>query len=62
VSEGIQGRVFGVPWFKHYRPDVIREYADAVRKVVARHEELLADDPGNLPESGSWATSRLGGR
>jgi dTDP-4-amino-4,6-dideoxygalactose transaminase len=62
VSEGIQGRVFGVPWFKHYRPDVIREYADAVRRVVARHEELLADDPGNLPESGSWATSRLGGR
>jgi dTDP-4-amino-4,6-dideoxygalactose transaminase len=62
VTEAVPQRVFTVPWFKHDRPEVIREYAEAVRKVVARHEELIADDPGNLPASGGWATSRLPGR
>lgn len=59
VSEGIQERVFSVPWFKHDRPEIIREYAAAIRKVVDRHQELLEGDPGNLPGGGNWATSRL---
>jgi len=58
VAEGIQERVFGVPWFKKYRPELIQEYADAIKKVVSRHDELLADDPGNGPDGGNWGMSR----
>ncbi len=61
VSEGVQERVFSVPWFKHDRPEIIHAYATAIRKVADRHQELLEGDPGNLPNSGKWATSRLTG-
>jgi len=54
VAESIQGRVFGVPWFKKYSPDVIQEHVSAIKKVVERHEDLLADDPGNPTVAGSW--------
>ena len=33
VCEFMANRVFSVPWFKHYRPDVIKQYADAFGKV-----------------------------
>ncbi len=33
IAERMASRVFSVPWFKHYRPDVIKEYADAFAKV-----------------------------
>ena len=33
IAERMANRVFSVPWFKHYRPDVIKEYADAFAKV-----------------------------
>lgn len=61
VAEGIQERVFGIPWFKHDRPAIIREYASAVRKVVERYEDLLPGDPGNSPGAGSWGMSRREG-
>lgn len=57
VSEGIQSRVFGVPWFKKYYPEVIKEYVDAVGKVIENHKELLADDPGNPETMGGWGLS-----
>src|SRR5438067_4954209 len=41
VAEGIQERVFGVPWFKRYRPEIIEEYALAFRKVVEGYRDLL---------------------
>jgi len=41
VAEGLLGRVFSVPWFKHDRPEVITQYAEAFRKVAARAESLL---------------------
>jgi dTDP-4-amino-4,6-dideoxygalactose transaminase len=47
---------FEIPWFKHFRPDVIKEYAEAYKKTAYNYKELLADDPGN-PESiglGRW--------
>ena len=34
-------RVFTIPWFKHDRPDEIAKYANAIKKVVARAEELV---------------------
>ena len=58
VAEGIQERVFRIPWFKHYRAEIIEQYASAIRKVAENHEELLADDPGNPPGAGSWFLSQ----
>ncbi|MHB0877902.1 MAG: DegT/DnrJ/EryC1/StrS family aminotransferase [Anaerolineae bacterium] len=58
VSDGIQARVMSIPWFKHCRPEVIDEYANAFRKAVANYKELLADDPGNPTGSGSWGLTR----
>ncbi|HEX2185097.1 MAG TPA: DegT/DnrJ/EryC1/StrS family aminotransferase [Chloroflexota bacterium] len=54
VSEGIGARTFRVPWFKHYRPEVIAQYANAFRKVVENHQELLDGDPGDPPQVGGW--------
>jgi dTDP-4-amino-4,6-dideoxygalactose transaminase len=59
VTESVQDRVFSTPWFKKYRPDLIEEYADTVRKVVDHAAELRDGDPGNVPGGGSWSTSRV---
>lgn len=40
VSEGIQNRVVGIPWFKHDWPEEIARHAAAFAKV-ARHAESL---------------------
>jgi perosamine synthetase len=40
VSERIGEFVFGVPWFKHDRPEVIRPYAEAFRKVAEQADQL----------------------
>ena len=61
VSESIQARVFNIPWFKHYRPEIIAEYAAAYRKVAENHQDLLPGD--TLPDDlkGKWAlTARKG--
>jgi hypothetical protein len=42
VSEKLGQRAFGIPWFKHDRPESIKRYADAFRKVAARAGELMA--------------------
>lgn len=54
VSESIGTRAFRVPWFKHYRPATIREYAQAIRKVVECHRDLLPGDQGNPSTLGGW--------
>jgi dTDP-4-amino-4,6-dideoxygalactose transaminase len=61
VSEGVQHRTFAIPWFKHYRPDEIEQYAAAFRKVAKNCEALLADDPGDPDELGSWGLTRRRG-
>jgi dTDP-4-amino-4,6-dideoxygalactose transaminase len=40
VSESVPGRVFTVPWFKHYRPEAIKQYASALRKVAENAEQV----------------------
>ena len=40
VSEALPERAFDVPWFKHYRPETIKEYASAFRKVAEHAAEL----------------------
>ena len=42
VAEGIQNRVFSIPWFKKYRPEIIEEHAAAFKKVAENYKELLA--------------------
>ena len=54
VAEGIQARVLSIPWFKHYRPEVIQEYAAAYRKVAENYEDLLAGDAATPVDAGSW--------
>lgn len=54
VSEKIGMLSYGIPWFKHYRPEIIAEHANAFRKVAENYTELLADDPGNPPDLASW--------
>jgi dTDP-4-amino-4,6-dideoxygalactose transaminase len=54
VTELMNSRVYGVPWFKFYRPAIIAEHATAFRKVAENYRELLADDPGDAPSVGGW--------
>jgi perosamine synthetase len=61
VAAGIQERTFSIPWFKHYRPEIIEQYAAAFRKVAEGFEELIADDPGDPPEIGGWGLTRRKG-
>lgn len=55
VSVGIARRLYAIPWFKHYRPDVIEQYANAYRKAAENYEALLADDPGDPAVLGGWS-------
>jgi len=41
VTESMPERTFDIPWFKHYRPRIIKEHAKAFRKVAEQAEELL---------------------
>ena len=43
-----------VPWFKHYWPEVIEQYANAYRKVCTHYKELLPGDPGNPAMIGGY--------
>ena len=61
VAEGIQSRVFRIPWFKHYRPRVIEAYAAAFSKVAENYADLLAGDPRDPDELGSWGLTRRRG-
>jgi dTDP-4-amino-4,6-dideoxygalactose transaminase len=44
VTEAINNYVFGIPWFKHYRPKIIDEYANVYKKITENYEALLAGD------------------
>ncbi len=54
VTEGITKRTYSIPWFKHYRPALIEEYAGAFRKVAENYRDLLAGDPGDPEHLGGW--------
>ena len=41
VTERIKEIAFGVPWFKHDRPDIIEQYAAAFRKVAEQADTLV---------------------
>jgi dTDP-4-amino-4,6-dideoxygalactose transaminase len=52
-------RIYSVPWFKKYRPEIIGQYAEAFKKVLRNYRELLKDDPGNPPDLGVWHFSPI---
>ena len=54
VSESIMSRTYNIPWFKHYRPEIIEQYANAYRKAAENCKELLKGDKGNPPRLGGW--------
>jgi dTDP-4-amino-4,6-dideoxygalactose transaminase len=54
VAEKIGAITYAIPWFKHYRPALIAEHANAFRKVAEHYAELLENDPGNPPDLTSW--------
>lgn len=41
VSESIREIAYSIPWFKHYRPEVIEKYAECFRKVAENAGDLL---------------------
>lgn len=53
-SEEIGALSYSIPWFKHFVPDLIEEYANAFKKAALNYKELLEDDPGNPAEIGGW--------
>lgn len=54
VTELMPSRCYSIPWFKHYRPEVIEQFALAFKKAAANADKLLADDPGNSENLGGW--------
>lgn len=40
ITEDLPNRLYSIPWFKHYRPEIIREHAEAFRKVISQAHEL----------------------
>jgi dTDP-4-amino-4,6-dideoxygalactose transaminase len=56
VTEGVNQRVIGLPWFKHCRPAIIRQHAAAFRKVAEHARDLLAGDRHEA-ETGAYTAS-----
>ena len=60
VAEAVQGRTFGVPWFKHLRREQIQEHAAAFRKVAEGCRELLTgQDEKTQAFAGHWGLSTI---
>ena len=41
VTESMPRRCYGIPWFKHYRPEIIEQYALAYRKAAENADKLM---------------------
>lgn len=54
VAENIGKKTYSIPWFKHYEPEIIEQYANAFKKVCMNYKELLADDSGDPEKLGGW--------
>lgn len=58
VTEQVVGRVYGIPWFKHYRPNYIKQQVNAYKKVARYYKELLKDDTGTGVVEGAYHLSK----
>ena len=54
ISDIINKRAFFGTWFKHFRPEIIDQFAEAYRKVVTNYKELLEGDEGDPEVLGGW--------
>lgn len=54
IAEIICREVYFIPWFKHYRPALIEENANAFKKVAENADKLLNDDQGDPETLGGW--------
>jgi len=57
VTEGINERTCWIPWFKHYRPDIIEEYAAAYRKVAENYKDVLRVDEKDPAQASHYSSS-----
>jgi len=58
VTEKVVGRVYSIPWFKHYRPNYIKQQVKAYKKVARYYKELLKDDTGQGVVDGAYHLSQ----
>jgi dTDP-4-amino-4,6-dideoxygalactose transaminase len=49
VTESMPERVYSIPWFKHFRPRIIEEHAQAFRKVAEQADSLAVAPPPREP-------------
>ena len=56
VAESIGRCVFEIPWFKQYDPRTIEQHADAYKKAVKNHKELLAGDTEDDADTGGYSS------
>ena len=56
VAESIIRCVFEIPWFKHDDRNIIEQHADAYKKVVENHRDLLADDTEGDIDTGGYSS------
>lgn len=54
VTDSIGPKIYFIPWFKHFRPEIIKEHAEAYKKAALNYKELLVDDPGDPENLGGW--------
>lgn len=59
VTESIKELSFALPWFKHFRKDIIDEYIAAFAKVTSNYQQLLDSDTGNTNTEIQWGLSPL---
>ena len=56
VAESITQRVFEVPWFKRFEPEIIDKHAMAYKKAIKNYQLLLPGDTGKNAETGGYSS------
>ena len=56
VAECINQYVFEIPWFKHFKPEIIEKHAGAYKKVIENYQLLLPGDTGKNAETGGYSS------
>ena len=51
VAESTPHRIYQIPWFKHMRPEIIKEHATAFRKVAENADQLKEKEHENVAQS-----------
>ena len=57
VASGINRRLLGEPWFKHFNKPLIDRYIEAVHKVAENYRDLLSEK-SDEPAEGNIALTR----